>query len=149
MQDDIRQRFQERKTDRRFLTWYRLLRLVKRGVGFISPSFAQAEFSRAQFDLLSAIAFDEGRTQQLYAQRMTVTKGNITQLVVRLEKCGLITRTKIGRNRYLHLTEYGWQQLAQITPAHDALLAQLFSALSAEEIEQLNKILRKLERAMQ
>ena len=135
----------KRKRDRRFLAWYRLLRLVKKGTRYISPSFVDAGLSRPQFDLLGAIAMDEGQTQQVYAERMTVTKGNITQQVDRLEKSGLVLRCKEGRTNCLHLTENGWAVIAQITPEHDDRLFQIFEALTPDEITQLTKILRKLE----
>ena len=140
---------QRRKRDQRFLVWYRLLRVMKKGVGYISPAFGDAGLSRPQFDLLAAIAMDEGQTQQVYAERMTVTKGNITQLLDRLEKSGLVQRCKEGRTNYLYLTEHGWALMAHITPAHDELLYQMFSTLTPEEIRQLGSILRKLEQTIE
>ena len=133
------------KRDPRFLTWYRLLRVVKKGTGYISPSFVDAGLSRPQFDLLAAIAMDEGQTQQVYAERMTVTKGNITQLLDRLEKSGMVIRCKEGRTNCLHLTERGWEIMNHIMPVHDDRLFQMFSILTPEEIRQLGGILRKLE----
>jgi len=136
---------QKRKRDQRFLAWYRLLRVMKKGIGYISPTFTDAGLSRPQFDLLAAIAMDEGQTQQVYAERMTVTKGNITQQLDRLEKNGLVVRYKEGRTNCLHLTDSGWEMMGQITPEHDERLYQMFSVLTTEEIAQLAKILRKLE----
>lgn len=135
----------KRKRDRRFLAWYRLLRIVKKGIGYISPSFVDAGLSRSQFDLLGAIAMDEGQTQQVYAERMTVTKGNITQQLDRLEKRGLAMRRKEGRSNHLYLTESGWEMIARITPDHDELLFKMFATLTADDITQLARILRKLE----
>jgi len=134
-----------RKRDLRFLAWYRLLRLVKKGTGYISPTFIDVGLSRPQFDLLSAIAMDEGQTQQAYAERMTVTKGNITQLLDRLEMNGLVERRKEGRTNYLYLTESGWDVIDRIMPDHDKLLFQMFATLTPDEIKQLTRILRKLE----
>ena len=135
----------QRKRDRRFLAWYRLLRIVKKGIGYISPSFVDAGLSRSQFDLLGAIAMDEGQTQQVYAERMTVTKGNITQQLDRLEKRGLAMRCKEGRSNCLYLTESGWDMIARITPDHDDLLFKMFETLTPDDMAQLKRILRKLE----
>ena len=135
----------QRKRDHRFLTWYRLLRVVKKGAGFISPTFIDAGLSRPQFDLLSAIAMDEGQTQQIYAERMTVTKGNITQQLDRLEKSGLVLRCREGRTNCLHLTDSGWAVMGSILPDHDERLYQMFGALTPEEVKELARILRKLE----
>ena len=136
----------KRKRDQRFLAWYRLLRLVKKGTGYISPSFVDAGISRPQFDLLGAIAMDEGQTQQMYAERMTVTKGNITQQLDQLEKSGLVMRYKEGRTNCLYLTDSGWEIIGRITPEHDELLFQMFATLTPDEVTQLARILRKLER---
>ena len=135
----------KRKRDQRFLAWYRLLRMVKKAAGYISPAFVDADLSRPQFDLLGAIAMDEGQTQQRYAERMTVTKGNITQLLDRLEKSRLVMRRKEGRTNYLYLTESGWALMGRVSPAHDALLYQMFEALTPDEVKELARILRKLE----
>ena len=146
MQDETFTIMHKRKRDQRFLAWYRLLRLTKKGIGYISPSFVDAGVSRPQFDLLSAIAMDEGQTQQSYAERMTVTKGNITQLLDRLEKRGLVIRSKEGRTNYLYLTESGWDLVGCIMPGHDELLFRMFGSLTPDEVTQLAGILRKLER---
>ena len=135
----------KRKRDQRFLAWYRLLRVMKKGIGYISPAFIDAGLTRPQFDLLGAIAMDEGQTQQVYAERMTVTKGNITQQLDRLEKNGLVIRHKEGRTNCLHLTERGWEMMGRITPEHDERLYQMFSVLTREEVKELARILRKLE----
>ena len=87
----------------------------------------------------------EGQTQQCYAERMTVTKGNITQQLDRLEKNGLVIRCKEGRTNCLHLTERGWKVMGSITPEHDERLYQIFSALTPGEVKELARILRKLE----
>ena len=134
-----------RKRDQRFLAWYRLLRLVKKGVGFIGPSFVEPGISRQQIDLLSAISMDEGQNQQSYAERITVTKSNVTQALDRLEESGLVMRCREGRANCRYLTESGWDVVGRITPDHDKLLHQMFAGLAPGEITQLTRILRKLE----
>lgn len=126
------------------MVWYRLLRAAKQGVDFISPCFEQAGLSAAQFDLLAAIAMDEGRTQQTYAKRLTVTKGNLTQLIDRLEKRGLMLRIRDGRTKRLHLTDEGWETIGRILPEHNVLMHELFSKLTEDDVAHLSRILRKL-----
>lgn len=145
MQNETLTIMHKRKRDQRFLTWYRLLRVFKKAVGYISPTFIDSGLSRPQFDLLSAIAMDEGQTQQTYAERMTVTKGNITQQLDKLEKNGLVLRCKEGRTNCLHLTESGWKVMGSVTPDHDERLYEMFSVLTPEEVRELARILRKLE----
>ncbi|MCP4423532.1 MAG: MarR family transcriptional regulator [Chloroflexi bacterium] len=148
MTDDLQQHIHNRIKSQPLLVWYRLLRVVKLGINHISPSFTNAELSRPQFDLLSAVAINGGRTQKVYAERMTVTKGNVTQQVQQLEKLGLVARRKEGRNVYLHLTDTGWQKLAAVIPPHDALMNEFFALLTLEDMTQLMRIIRKLERPL-
>ena len=56
MEHETRNIMHKRRRDQRFLAWYRLLRVIKKGVGYISPTFIDAGLTRPQFDLLSAIA---------------------------------------------------------------------------------------------
>jgi ribonuclease D len=66
MQNEALIMMHRRKRDQRYLAWYRLLRLVKKGTAYISPSFVDVGISRPQFDLLSAIAkADSDKFRQL------------------------------------------------------------------------------------
>ncbi|MCP4358073.1 MAG: MarR family transcriptional regulator [Chloroflexi bacterium] len=145
---NTQQLVQDRIKSQPLLVWYRMLRVVKLGINHISPSFTDIALSRSQFDLLSVVATDGGRTQKVYAERMTVTKGNVTQQVQQLQKLGLVARRKEGRNVYLHLTDAGWQKLAAVIPPHDELMNEFFSTLTPEDISQLMRIIRKLERPL-
>jgi DNA-binding MarR family transcriptional regulator len=48
----------------------------------------------------------------------------------------------------LFLTGEGRRLFEEVVPDHEALVAERFSALSHEEQEQLNELLRKLDRAL-
>ena len=104
--------------------------------------------SRPQFDLLMQVAFEDGINQQVCADRLNVTKGNITQHIDRLEKKGIIQRQKEGRTNFLHLTNVGNQLVASMMPDHDQRVKEILSLLTWEEFKQFQVILRKLDRGL-
>jgi DNA-binding MarR family transcriptional regulator len=128
------------------VTWHRLLRVIKRIDRFVSEPIQAANLSRPQSERLAAISADEGQSQQTYANRLLMTKGNITQHLERFEDRGLVTRRHQGRTNYLYLTEAGRELLDQVLPQHDARLQEALSILTADEFEQLRLLVRKLDR---
>jgi DNA-binding MarR family transcriptional regulator len=130
------------------LTWHRMLRVTKKIDRYASEPICTAGLSRPQTEMLAAIAVDEGLSQQTYADRLLVTKGNITQHLERLEKRGLVTRRRDGRTNFLYLTDTGWELLDRILPEHDGRLQEEFSVLTVEEFDQLRSIIRKLDRRL-
>ena len=98
---------QERSRDPVLLTWYRFIRVLRKITSQMDEPIRKLNVSRYQFDLLMQVALEEGINQQTCAQRMNVTKGNITQHLDRLEKQGLVQRQKQGRTNHLYLTEKG------------------------------------------
>jgi DNA-binding MarR family transcriptional regulator len=104
--------------------------------------------SRYQFDLLMQVAFEDGINQQTCAERMNVTKGNVTQHIDRLEKRDLIRRQKEGRTNCLHLTPAGVDLVSNMMPIHDRRVREILSLLDREELRQFQSILRKLDRGL-
>jgi DNA-binding MarR family transcriptional regulator len=77
-----------------------------------------------------------------------VTKGNISQLLDRMERLKLVRRCQEGRANTLFLTEQGRQLFDQLVPAQEAMIAGLFATLSHDEQTQLLALLRKLDQAI-
>ncbi len=102
----------------------------------------------AQFDVLAHVGAFEGMTQQELADSLLVTKGNVCQLVDKLEGRGLIFRRQQGRTNRLFLTDAGRQLFEEVVPAQEAMISERFSALSGEEQTQLHELLRKLDGAL-
>jgi DNA-binding MarR family transcriptional regulator len=102
----------------------------------------------AQFDVLAHVGVGEGIVQQELADSLLVTKGNVCQLLDRMEGRGLILRRREGRTNRLFLTEEGRRLFEEVVPAHEALIAERFSVLSRAEQEQLHELLGKLDKAI-
>ena len=98
--------------------------------------------------MLAHVGAAEGIVQQELADSLLVTKGNVCQLLDRMEGRGLILRRREGRNNRVFLTEEGRRLFDEVVPRHEALIAGRFSALSLEEQDQLHELLRKLDKAL-
>ena len=105
--------------------------------------------SVAQFDVIAQLGAKEGLTQQELADALLVTKGNISQLLNRMEERGLIRRQQEGRTMRLFLTPSGNDLFATAVPAQEALIAERFAALTPDEQAQLLGLLRKLDQVLE
>ena len=105
--------------------------------------------NNAQFDVLAHVGAAEGITQGELAGSLLVTKGNIAQLLDRMEERGWILRRREGRTNRLFLTGEGRRLFIEVVPAHEALVDEQLSALSRQEQQRLHELLRKLDRALE
>ena len=90
--------------------WFRLMRLHTRGLTAISDRLRTIGLSVPQCDVLTTLTEQEGITQQLLAERLYVTKGNISGLIDRLVRAGLVERRPSRddkRSHAIYLTEEG------------------------------------------
>jgi DNA-binding MarR family transcriptional regulator len=105
--------------------------------------------SIAQFDVITQVGSAEGITQQELADKLLVTKGNICQLLDRLEQHGLIRRRQEGRVNHLFLTDMGTRLYQEAVPAQEVFITKQFAMLAPEEQTQLLALLRKLDHALE
>ena len=131
------------------LAWLRLARVFQK-VNRASTEHLRAwSLSLAQFDVIAQVGPAEGITQQELADKLLVTKGNICQLLDRLEEHGFIRRHQEGRVNHLFLTDTGQRLYQEVVPAQEAFITERFSTLAPEEQVQLLTILRKLDHALE
>jgi len=130
------------------LGWLRLMRVYQKVDRASSEHLKGWGLSVAQFDVLAHVGTSEGMTQQELADSLLVTKGNVCQLMDKLEDRGLISRLHEGRANRLYLTEAGRRLFEQVVPAHEAVIAERFSVLSEGEQARLYELLRKFDLAL-
>jgi DNA-binding MarR family transcriptional regulator len=130
------------------MAWMRLARVFQKIDRASEVHLRPWNLNVAQFDVLARVGAAKGITQQELADKLLVTKGNISQLLDRLERRGLLKRCQEGRTNTLSLTEEGQQLYGQVVPAQEEMVAQHFSALTSQEVNQLLYLLRKLDRAI-
>ncbi|HUX86057.1 MAG TPA: MarR family transcriptional regulator [Chloroflexota bacterium] len=130
------------------MTWLRLARVYQKIDRRSIEHLRDFDLSLAQFDVLNHVGAAEGLTQQELANSLLVTKGNVCQLLERIERAGLIERRPEGRANRLFLTAAGRQRLTAAQPAQEALIERAIAPLNPDEQRTLLDLLRKLDRAL-
>ncbi len=131
------------------VAWLRLARVYSAIDRRTAQFLRQFDLTTAQFDVIAQVGAREGLTQQELADALLVTKGNVTQLLDRMEERGLIERRAAsGRRNALYLTEVGWALNRQAVPAQEAMIASLFEPLDVEDRIRLGALLRRIDRAL-
>jgi DNA-binding MarR family transcriptional regulator len=132
------------------IAWFRLARTFQRVDHKTAEHLKAFDLTVAQFDVLAQVGAAEGMTQQRLADALLVTKGNVCQLLDRMEARNLIERrpAESGRAKHLYLTEAGRVLNRTVVPVQEDLIDRSFSELTIDEQEQLARLLRKLEHSL-
>lgn len=130
------------------VAWLRLLRVGQKIGRTLTEDLKRWDLNMAQFDTLARVGSSEGITQQELAESLLVTKGNVCQMLDRLERRGLLSRRPEGRANRLFLTEEGRRLFDEVALPHEELVTAQFSALSAGERRDLMRLLGKLDRTL-
>src|SRR5699024_2676561 len=96
------------------LVWLRLTRLYHQSIRQTNNHLQQWERTCVNFDALNQIGVNQPITQQELGERLEVTKGNITQLLRRMETAGWIKRNQEWKTKYRSLTEKGEQLYEEV-----------------------------------
>jgi DNA-binding MarR family transcriptional regulator len=131
------------------LAWLRLARVFQKINMRSERSFREHKLSTGQFDVLAQVGAANGISQQQLAAALLVTKGNVSQLLSKLERVGLITRRQAGRSNCLALTDRGQTLFETVVPQQEALIADLLAPLSDDEQRELLRLLRKLDHGIE
>lgn len=128
----------------------RLARVYRKIDRRSAQAFRREGLSTAQFDVLAQVGIAEGCTQQELADRLLVTKGNVSQLLDKMQERGWIVRRpdERGRGNLLYLTAEGRRLRSAVLPAQERRITQMFDGLTAAECDRLSLLLRKLERSL-
>lgn len=125
--------------------WLRFVRLQQRLSNGVAAELREIGLSIPQFDLISTLTEREGITQGELAQRLYVTKGNVSGLVDRLVEAGLVERRAIPgdrRSHALHLTPLGRARAELGIATQKAFVARTLGRLPGEDVGELDRILR-------
>ena len=126
------------------LLWFRLARFYLKNVRESNNQLKKWGLTTAQFDVIVHVGRNKRLTQQELADKLVVTKGNVTHLLKKMEELQWIKREVEWKNKYLSLTEIGEKMYEEIVPSQDEFQQAQFSKLTEEEQLQLLTLLRKL-----
>ena len=105
-----------------------------------------------RFDLLAQLDAaaregEEGLTMMALSRRLMVTNGNVTSLIERLAREGLVRRGVVPGDRrvqLVRLTAAGRKALQAMTPDHQRWIEAMFAGLTPDERTQLHALVGKL-----
>lgn len=123
--------------------WFRFVRLHRRAAGAVSAALKDIGLSIPQFDLLSTLTEREGLSQQDLAERLYVTKGNVSGLVDRMVEAGLVERRaspEDRRSHALYLTERGRRLAEAGIAAQTAYVTRTLGTLPAADLAELERL---------
>lgn len=124
--------------------WFRLIRLHTRSRLAVANRLRALDLSVPQCDVLTTLTECEGLSQQELAERLYVTKGNISGLVDRLVLHGLVERRALAGDRRsyaIYLTPQG-RELAKFgVEAQKAFVSRTFARISPERMALFEEVL--------
>lgn len=123
--------------------WFRFMRLHQRLLGQMTSRVRALGLSISQFDLLSTLTEREGISQSELAERLYVTKGNVSGLVDRLVQAGLVERRAIAGDRRsyaMHLTAEGRRLAEAGIAAQREFVALTLGSLPPGDLQELDRL---------
>lgn len=128
----------------------RLLRIGVFGMSdFFEPVFRALDLSENSFHVLCLLVAAEGGTESPseLSEMVGTSRANMTRILEELRADGYITRAtaaRDGRRQVISITAAGRRKVRDTVPRIAEPLQVAFSELSAQELAQLNLLLRKL-----
>ena len=126
--------------------WVRILAVQKRALAAIRDDL-EREMTMPRFDLLANVCKNDGQTLVALSRSMLVTAGNITGLVDRAARDGMVERRADPGDRRawrVHVTLKGQRAFRDAQRRHAARVRKLFAGLSPPEMAALIHLLDKL-----
>ena len=127
--------------------YYSAARIRKKAGEF----FRRHGLTDVQFNVLSLLRHQsgdiEGLTQVELSKMMLVNRANITTLIDRMEKAGLVARKPVPDDRRYNivaLTPHGLEMYQQVSGIYKRKIGEIMHVLDDDELEALKTILEKL-----
>jgi DNA-binding MarR family transcriptional regulator len=130
--------------------WVRLLESHNMMLAEVRRRLAE-DCTMPRFDLLANLEREDGQTLAALSRRMLVTAGNLTGLVDRAERDGVVERRPDPGDRRLSrvfLTAKGRELVHGLIPVHAAHVSELLASLDAGERRELRRLLGKLRESL-
>ena len=129
---------------------YRLSVMQQEVSRAIAAAYARKhDLMRHEWRVMAALGDDQPLSANEVCQRTNMDKVQVSRAIARLKQKGLVNQhrdTQDRRRSSLRLTGRGEAIYRDIVPAARAREAELLSALSANELKQLDKLIGKLYR---
>lgn len=130
--------------------WVRVLAVQKGALAAIRDDL-EREMTMPRFDLLANLVKNDGQTLAALSRSMLVTAGNLTGLVDRSARDGLVERRAdpVDRRAWrVHVTTKGQRAFREAERRHAAKVKKLFAGLTQAEIATLINLLDKVKASL-
>lgn len=130
--------------------WVRLLAVQKLVLAEVRDELS-GDVSLPRFDLLANLHRDDGQTLASLSRHMLVTAGNLTGLVDRAERDGLVARKPDPTDRRatrVMLTPRGRSLYAEAMSRHERCIEAAFAGLSRKDQQTLSALLGTVRRSL-
>ncbi len=127
--------------------YVKLMRAQRGVVARLEPALAACALTLTQLGVLEAVLHLGPLTHRELGRKLLTSPGNLTDVVDKLEKRGLVTRVRAEQDRRqvrVELTQAGRDLIEDIFPRHAADIAHAMAGLTPAELETLGHLLRKL-----
>jgi DNA-binding MarR family transcriptional regulator len=126
--------------------WFRLLSCHALMLAELRRSF-ETRMTMARFDLLASLHRHDGQTLAGLSRALLVTAGNVTGLVDRAERDGVVERRRDPDDRRasrVWLTGRGRALIRSVLPEHDRQVHEMLGGLGRDERRDLRRLLGRL-----
>lgn len=130
--------------------WVRILAVQKRALAAIRDDL-EHEMTLPRFDLLANLTRSDGQTLASLSRSMLVTAGNLTGLVDRAARDGMVERRADPADRRawrVHLTPKGQRAFRDVERRHAARVAKMFASFSQADLATLVRLLDRLRESL-
>lgn len=127
--------------------YVKLMRAQRSVVARLEPALAACALTLTQLGVLEAVLHLGPLTHRDLGRKLLTSPGNLTDVVDKLERRGLVARVRAEQDRRqvrVELTGAGRALIEDIFPRHAADIARAMGGLGRAELEALGRLLRKL-----
>jgi MarR family 2-MHQ and catechol resistance regulon transcriptional repressor len=130
--------------------YVKLMRASRSVLARIEPGLAAHGLTPTQLGVLEAVLHKGPMTQRDLGRKVLTSAGNMTDVIHKLERRGLVRRLPAPADRRavrVELTGEGRALIEQVFPAHADDIARAMAGLDTAELGELDGLLRRLGRA--
>ncbi len=135
------------KETRALSTFVKLMRTTETLAGKTHRHLKEVGLTVSQFGVLEALYHLGPMCQKDIAKKILKTTGNLTTVIVNLEKRGLVVRQRDPQDRRYYqiaLSADGSKTIASYFPSHAGRIADLLGKLTMAEQKELGRLCKKL-----
>jgi MarR family transcriptional regulator, 2-MHQ and catechol-resistance regulon repressor len=127
--------------------WLIMLKAWQSITRYVLPTMMEEGLGESDFRVLEVLLHKGPMPVNAIGPRVDLNPGSVSVAVDRLYKKGFVSRVESSsdrRVRTVSLTEKGRRMFAPIFRRHAALIKRAFQDVSLEELQQLERILKKI-----